>query len=89
VILLFANGFGATSVPVVSGSLQQSGTLSPLPAISIGGVLAPILFAGLVSPGTFQFNLLVPPESSDGSLAVRASYGGANTQTGVLLAVQH
>lgn len=36
-IVLHANGFGATNVPVASGSINQSGTLSPLPAIQIGG----------------------------------------------------
>jgi uncharacterized protein (TIGR03437 family) len=37
VIVLYANGFGATSTPVVSGSIQQSGWLSPLPVVKIGG----------------------------------------------------
>jgi uncharacterized protein (TIGR03437 family) len=36
VISLFANGFGNTSIPVVSGSLMQSGILSPMPVVKIG-----------------------------------------------------
>ena len=40
IIALYANGFGPTSVPVVSGAVSQSGTLSPLPAIKIGGITA-------------------------------------------------
>jgi uncharacterized protein (TIGR03437 family) len=88
-VLLYANGFGATSVPVVSGSEVQSGTLSPLPAITIGGIQAAVAFAGLVAPGEFQFNVIVPSSLADGDQPVTAAYGGAGTQSGTLLAVQH
>lgn len=40
IIALYGNGFGPTSVPVVSGAVSQSGTLLPLPAIKIGGITA-------------------------------------------------
>ena len=46
-VVLFANGFGPTSTPVVSGSISQSGNLPLLPAIKIGGVPAVVQFAGL------------------------------------------
>ena len=59
--MLYANGFGPTSTPVVAGAVTQSGTLSPLPVVKIGGVTATVQFAGLVSPGEFQFNVVVPP----------------------------
>ncbi|HEV2444633.1 MAG TPA: IPT/TIG domain-containing protein, partial [Candidatus Sulfopaludibacter sp.] len=39
-VMLYANGFGPTSVPVIGGSAMQSGTLEALPSISIGGVPA-------------------------------------------------
>ena len=39
-MVIYANGFGSTNVPVQSGSITQSGTLSPLPVIKIGGVTA-------------------------------------------------
>ena len=35
-IVLYANGFGPTSIPVVSGAESQSGTLSPLPVSPSG-----------------------------------------------------
>ena len=41
-VLLYANGFGPTSVPVASGSPVQSGTLSPRPVIKIGGITATV-----------------------------------------------
>ena len=47
-VVLYANGFGPTSTPVVSGSEMQAGTLSPLPVITIGGISA----HGARSPGS-------------------------------------
>jgi uncharacterized protein (TIGR03437 family) len=88
-IVLFGNGFGPTSTPVVSGSLVQSGSLSTLPVIRIGGVTATVTFAGLVAPGQFQFNVLVPGSLADGDHPMTATYSGSATQAGVLLTVQH
>jgi uncharacterized protein (TIGR03437 family) len=74
---------------VVSGSIVQSGTLSPLPVITIGGIAATVTFAGLVAPGEFQFNIVVPAAAPDGDNALTATYSGVTTQSGVLLTVQH
>ncbi|HYW47382.1 MAG TPA: DUF4185 domain-containing protein [Bryobacteraceae bacterium] len=87
-VVLYANGFGPTSTPVVSGSTVQSGTLSPLPAVKIGGVAATVLFAGLVAPGEFQFNVVVPASLADGDQPITATYNGLTTQPGTLIAVQ-
>ena len=89
IVVLYANGFGPTSTPVVSGSLLQSGSLSPLPVIKIGGVTATVLFAGLVSPGEFQFNIVVPPGTPDGDQTISATYNGSTTQPGTLITIQH
>jgi len=87
-ILLYANGFGPTGVPVISGSIMQSGTLSPLPVIKIGGVIAAVQFAGLVLPGEFQFNVVVPSNTPAGDQPITASYNGFSTQAGTLLTIQ-
>jgi uncharacterized protein (TIGR03437 family) len=87
--ILYANGFEQTSTPVVSGSILQSGTLSPLPVIKIGGATATLQFAGLVSPGEFQFNVVVPPNTPDGDQPIATTYNGISTQPGTLLTVQH
>src|SRR3984957_14015694 len=87
-IVLYANGFGPTSTPVVSGSETQSGTLSPMPVITIGGVAATVTFAGLVSPGEFQFNVVVPPSLANGDQPTMAMYNGLTTQAGTLITVQ-
>jgi uncharacterized protein (TIGR03437 family) len=89
-IVLFANGFGITSTPVVSGAVSQSGSLSPLPVITIGGIQANVRFAGLnIAPGEFQFNVDVPSNVPDGDQPITATYNGVTTQAGALLAVQH
>jgi uncharacterized protein (TIGR03437 family) len=88
-VQLYANGFGATSIPVVSGSTAQSATLSPLPAVEIGGIPATVAFAGLVAPGEFQFNVVVPPNAADGDNSLTAAHNGISTQSGVVITVQH
>ena len=89
-IVMYANGFGSTSAPVVAGSETQSGTLSPMPVITIGGVPAMVTFAGLTAaPGEFQFNVVVPPSLASGDQPTTATYNGLTTQAGTLITVQH
>jgi uncharacterized protein (TIGR03437 family) len=87
-IVLYGNGFGSTTIPVISGSITQSGSLSPLPVVKIGGVAATVMFAGLVSPGEFQFNVVVPSSLADGDQPVTATYNGQSTQSGTLITIQ-
>jgi uncharacterized protein (TIGR03437 family) len=67
-IIVYANGFGPTTVPIVSGGLTQSGTLTDSLIVGIGGFPANVPFAGLVAPGEFQFNIVVPSSAPDGDL---------------------
>jgi uncharacterized protein (TIGR03437 family) len=86
-IVLYANGFGPTSTPVVSGSETQSGSLNPLPVVTIGVNPATVQFAGLISPGLFQFNVVVPASTAAGDNALTATYNNLSTQSGVLVTV--
>jgi uncharacterized protein (TIGR03437 family) len=88
-VVLYGNGFGPTSNPVVSGSEMQSGTLSPLPAIQIGGITAKVQFAGLVAPGEFQFNVVIPASLANGDQSIAATYNGQTTQAGTLITVHN
>jgi uncharacterized protein (TIGR03437 family) len=88
-VVLYGSGFGPTVPPVVSGSLVQSGILPTPPVIIIGGIAATVQFAGLVVPGEFQFNVVVPASVPDGDNTITAVYGGLSTQSGLLLTVQH
>jgi len=87
-VSIFANGFGATNVPIVSGSATQSGILSPLPVVRIGGIPAAVSFAGLVAPGLFQLNVQVPTSLADGDQPVTAAYNGSTTQAGTQIVVR-
>jgi uncharacterized protein (TIGR03437 family) len=60
-----------------------------LPVIEIGSATATVQFAGLVSPGEFQFNVVVPVNTPDGDQSIEATYNGLTTQAGTLIAVQH
>jgi uncharacterized protein (TIGR03437 family) len=88
-IIVFANGFGTTTSPVVSGGLTQSGILTGTLIVGIGGIPADVPFAGLVAPGEFQFNIVVPPSAPDGDLGISAAYDNAFTPSSATLAVQH
>ena len=88
-VLLYANGFGSTNVPVTAGSKTQSGTLSPLPVVKLGGIMATVSFAGLVAPGEFQFNVTVPVSIADGDLSIAAVYNGLTTPPGTLITIHH
>jgi uncharacterized protein (TIGR03437 family) len=87
--LIYANGFGQTNVTVTSGSLTQSGTLSPLPLIQMGGVTATVQFAGLVAPGEFQFNVVVPASLTNGDQPITATYASGTTQAGSLISIHN
>ena len=87
-ILLFANGFGPTSSALTNGGLGQSGSLPTLPVVTIGGQAATVLFAGLISPGLYQFNVVVPSAATSGTNSMIANYSGQSTQAGVTLTVQ-
>ena len=88
-VVLYGNGFGAAAKPVTAGASTQSGNLPALPVIKIGGIAATVQFAGLVFPGEFQFNVVVPSNTPDGDQPIAATYNGLSTQAGVLLTVQH
>jgi uncharacterized protein (TIGR03437 family) len=88
-IIVYANGFGPTTVPIVSGGLTQSGTLTDSLIVGIGGFPANVPFAGLVAPGEFQFNIVVPSSAPDGDLGISAAYSNVFTPVSATLAVQH
>jgi uncharacterized protein (TIGR03437 family) len=88
-IVLYANGFGQTSPPVVLGSESQTGSLPSLPLVQIGGAAATVQFAGLVLPGLYQLNVIVPASAPDGDNAVVATFNGVTTQSGTVLTIQH
>ena len=88
IVVLYANGFGQTSDAIVPGSQSQSGTLSPLPAITIGGLPAAVQSANLITPGLFQFNVAIPPNAPSGDNTIGATYNGTVVIPDQLITVQ-
>jgi uncharacterized protein (TIGR03437 family) len=89
-IYVAGNGFGTTDMPVLSGAVTQAGTLpKPWPLVQIAGVPATVLFAGLVAPGTYIFNITLPVNLPDGDLALTATYDGLSIQPNLVITVQH
>ena len=88
-IVLFGTGFGATQPAISATSIVPA----PLPLrpedirVRIGGVDAAIAYAGLISPGVYQFNVVVPQVAAGDQLVV-AELRGLLTQAGLLLTIQ-
>jgi uncharacterized protein (TIGR03437 family) len=87
-IILYAVGFGMPVTALVNGSAAQTGSLPAMPIILIGGVAASVQFAGVVSPGLYQLNVVVPINLVNGDNAVTAIYSGFETPAGSAIAVQ-
>jgi uncharacterized protein (TIGR03437 family) len=88
IIAIYATGFGPTNP--ASPTAQLVATPAPLAnpvQVTIGGLAAPVSFAGLVSPGTYQLNVTVPNLPS-GDAPVVATIGSFTTPTGVSVTVQ-
>ena len=57
-------------------------------AVEIGAQSAAVQFPGLVAPGLYQFNLVIP-QLPDGDATLVATIGGISTLADRVIAVQH
>jgi uncharacterized protein (TIGR03437 family) len=87
-VIFYAVGFGLPSAPLVNESASQVGALPTLPVITIGGTQATVAYAGVISPGLYQFNVVIPPNAANGDNIVTCSYGALSTPGGDLITVQ-
>jgi uncharacterized protein (TIGR03118 family) len=87
IIVLYGNGFGATSPPQPEGSLVTAPLpLVTPPAILIGGAPAQVIYAGLTGTGLYQFNIVVP-QVDPGNVDLTAQIGSVTTPP-TMLAIQ-
>jgi len=87
ILSLFGTGFGpATGAPAVGSVFSGAYPLANTITVTIGGMFAQVLWAGLVGPGLYQINVVVPALSA-GNQAVIASVLGVSTQSGALLKI--
>jgi uncharacterized protein (TIGR03437 family) len=88
-ISLFGTGFGPTSPPTSAG-VTPSGFASLASnnlTVSIGGVNATVLAAGIAAAGEYQFNVTVP-DVPDGDQPVVLTLNGQTTQSGIFVSVK-
>jgi uncharacterized protein (TIGR03437 family) len=88
-LILYGVGFGPTT-PVALAGQPFSGaarTNSPV-TVTIGGVSAPVTFAGISEAGLYQLNLTVPANTGSGDLALQATVNGIQTPLGPVVTVQ-
>jgi uncharacterized protein (TIGR03437 family) len=87
-LLLFGTGFGPTS-PTTDFSQTFTGAPPTANTVTatIGGVPATVGFAGLVYPGEYQFNIVVPSVPSGDNLVV-LKVNGVTSQANAYLTVQ-
>jgi len=88
IIILFGTGFGSTDPACPAGELvMQAANLSASATVKIGGVMAPLVFAGLIASGLYQFNVTVP-DIADGDQSVIAEVGGVQTPANSFITVK-
>jgi uncharacterized protein (TIGR03437 family) len=87
-IVVYGVGFGLPNASVTNGASSQFGALASLPDCQIGGKSAPLAFAGLISPGLYQFNMTVPAGIIFGDNPISCTYQGASTPAGNIVSVQ-
>jgi len=87
VIVLFGTGFGRTDPDRPTGRVIDPAPLAEKCSVRMGGVPAVLLYAGVISPGLYQFNVEVPKLPS-GDQAVVIEIHGSVTQDGIRIDVQ-
>ncbi|HEY4360356.1 MAG TPA: IPT/TIG domain-containing protein [Bryobacteraceae bacterium] len=89
-ILVFGTGYGPSIPPQPSGLLVNASPLGGLVTVSMAGNRALVQSATLVSPGLYQFNMIVPLGLNSGfDYAMQIGFlGGAQSQVGIYLPIQ-
>jgi uncharacterized protein (TIGR03437 family) len=91
-LVLWGSGFGAVNPPATTGdnSLDTLRNVATMPAVTIGGVSAPVTFAGL-SPqfvGVYQINVTMPSTEPAASAApVEIEAGGVPSAVQTTIAI--
>jgi uncharacterized protein (TIGR03437 family) len=86
-ILLFGDGFGLPVSTLTAGSPFQTGPLPTWPQVTIGGATATVQYAGLIGPGLYQINVVVPSTADAGDNQVIATHGGVSSPAGAMIPV--
>jgi uncharacterized protein (TIGR03437 family) len=89
-VVLYGNGFGQTVPAVSNGQLVTSpAPLAGKATVIVNNVSANVVFAGLVAPGLYQFNVRLPATLPNGDVPVVAAIGGATSPSGALITIMN
>jgi uncharacterized protein (TIGR03437 family) len=89
VLELYGTGFGPTSPAVASGAVFSGAYQAANPVtVTIGGIAAPVSWAGLIGAGLYQINVTVPSGLAGGDYPIIATVSGVSSQSSALLKVQ-
>ncbi len=85
---LYMIGLGATANPaqfITNQNFAGAYAVAAPVAVTIGGETAPLLFAGLTSPGLYLVRITVPSDLPAGPSRIQISAGGAVTRSSLFL----
>jgi uncharacterized protein (TIGR03437 family) len=89
IVELYATGFGRTSPEPPEGqTFFGAYPTSTAITVTIGGLNATVVWAGLTSVGLYQLNIIVPSGLPDGDVPVVATVGGVKTQSATFIPAQ-
>lgn len=85
-LAIFCTGLGAVKIPVGSGAPSPASQLAEtqlVPAVTLGGLTAPVSFSGLTPGlvGLYQVNVSVPGGLQPGNVALQIVAGGVSSNT--------
>ena len=91
-IILYGTGFGPTSPVIPPGieSLTTNYSLSPTPTATVGGISAPVVFAGVVATlsDVYQFDITIPLSAPSGDLPLIVNVNGTLSTSGLITVQQ-
>ncbi len=87
VLSIFTSGLGRTAPDYPEGELVPIPLTAAMPVrVSVGGVGAEVLYAGLIAPGLYQLNIRIPGVPG-GDQPLRVEVGTASSPEGVSLVI--
>lgn len=88
VISIYGTGFGATNPPTPSDTVSIAANALAKPVtVTIGGVNATVVWAGMTAPGLVQMNVRIPAGLAPGDQPLAANVAGFQTLPGVFLPI--
>jgi uncharacterized protein (TIGR03118 family) len=87
-ITIFGTGFGTTTPAITNGAIVAAPlTVTTAPTVTIGGISATVVYAGLVSAGVYQLDVVVPAATPAGNAPVIATVGGVSSPATAIVTV--